>query len=255
MLTKNQIKLIASLKQKKSRVEENLFVAEGEKLIVELIAGGVIPQQVFTVDGPIKHINLRNNPVNTTISAIEMARISGLTNPSTALAIFRIPKPHLNYMELNEQLVVALDGIQDPGNLGTIIRLCVWFGVSNLICSQETADCYNSKVVQASMGALAKVNVHYTDLSTFLETMNSKGTPIFGTFLEGENIYHNQLPKNGILVMGNEGNGISPVAEKFIGKKITIPSFAKEEAGAESLNVATATAIVLSEFRRGITPA
>lgn len=253
MLTKNQIKIIASLKQKKSRVEENLFVAEGEKLIVELIAGGLIPQHVYAVDGQIKHLNLLNNSRTSTISAIEMARISGLTNPSSALAVFKIPTPHLNYSELSEQLIVALDGIQDPGNLGTIIRLCVWFGVSNLICSHETVDCYNSKVVQASMGALAKVNVHYIDLPSFLETMKIKETPIFGTFLEGENIYHNQLPKQGILVMGNEGNGISPMVEKFITKKITIPSFAKEEAGAESLNVATATAIVLSEFRRGIT--
>jgi TrmH family RNA methyltransferase len=251
MLTKNQIKLIASLKQKKYRQEENLFVAEGEKLVVELITAGLTPVYICVVETEGKHENLTKNPKTTIVSTVEMARISGLTNPSSALAVFKIPEQNLSFSKLENQLLVALDGIQDPGNLGTIIRLCVWFGVSNLVCSVDTADCFNPKVVQASMGALAKVKVHYTDLSSFLEAMQSSSVPIFGTYLEGKNIYNSQLPKNGVIVMGNEGNGISSVVEKFISNKITIPSFAKEEAGAESLNVATATAIVLSEFRRG----
>ncbi len=251
MLTKNQIKLIASLKQKKYRQEENIFVAEGEKLVVELIAAGLTPVYICIVEMEGKHESLTKNPKTTMVSAVEMARISGLTNPSSALAVFKIPEQNLNFSKLENQLVVALDGIQDPGNLGTIIRLCVWFGVSNLVCSVDTADCFNPKVVQASMGALAKVNVHYTNLTSLLEEMQSNGVPIFGTYLEGKNIYSSQLPKNGVVVMGNEGNGISSVVEKFISNKITIPSFAKEAAGAESLNVATATAIVLSEFRRG----
>ena len=251
MLTKNQIKLIASLKQKKYRQEENLFVAEGEKLVVELITAGLTPVYICVVETEGNHERLTKNPKTTIVSTVEMARISGLTNPSSALAVFKIPEQNLNFSKLENQLVVALDGIQDPGNLGTIIRLCVWFGVSNLVCSVDTADCLNPNVVQASMGALAKVKVHYTNLSSFLEAMQSNGVPIFGTYLEGKNIYNSQLPKNGIIVMGNEGNGISSVVEKFISNKITIPSFAKEEAGAESLNVATATAIVLSEFRRG----
>ena len=251
MLTKNQIKRIASLKQKKARQEEKVFIAEGEKLIAELIAGGLRPEHIYAVEGQVKVNELFNNPATIAISEIEMGRISGLTSPSSALAIFRIPEHHIDVSEIKEQLVVALDGIQDPGNLGTIIRLCVWFGVSNLVCSAETVDCYNAKVVQASMGALSQVNVHYTDLSEFLRTAKSRELPIFGTFLEGENIYRCNLPTNGILVMGNEGNGISPEIESIISNKLNIPSFAMAEAGAESLNVATATAIVLSEFRRG----
>ncbi len=255
MLTKNQIKLIVSLKQKKYRADERLFVAEGEKLIVELIEGGLTPQYIYTIEGQVRDRNLIQNSKTVTISAVEMARISSLSTPSSALAVFSIPDQPLNYTELENQLVVVLDGIQDPGNLGTIIRLCFWFGVSNLVCSIDSADCFNPKVVQASMGALAKVKVHYTCITDFLAAMQDKNTSIFGTFLEGENIYNSKLPKNGVVVMGNEGNGISATVEQLIANKITIPSFASHNAGAESLNVATATAIVLSEFKRSITTA
>ena len=251
MLTKNQIKRIASLKQKKARQEEKLFVAEGEKLIAELVAGGLNPEHIYAVEGQVKATELLNHPATTTIPAMDMSRISGLTTPSSALAIFRIPEHRLDASAVKEQLVVALDSIQDPGNLGTIIRLCVWFGVSNLVCSTDTVDCYNAKVVQASMGALSQVKVHYTNLSYFLSTAKASGLPIFGTFLDGDNIYRRNLPSNGILVMGNEGNGISPEIESLISNKLNIPSFATAAAGAESLNVATATAIALSEFRRG----
>ncbi len=143
--------------------------------------------------------------------------------------------------------MVALDGVRDPGNLGTIIRLCDWFGVKNLICSNDTVDCYNSKVVQATMGSIARVNISYVDLEDFL-TENDQ-MPIMGTFLEGENIYTSELPKDGILILGNEANGISSKIEKLVTQRINIPQYGNS-AETESLNVATATAVVLSEFRR-----
>ncbi len=225
-------------------------MAEGEKLIVELIAAGLKPQNIYMLEGYVHHTSILNNPTTLVISEMEMGRISNLTTPASTLAVFHMPRYHLNSDEIKEQLVIALDGIQDPGNLGTIIRLCVWFGVTNLVCSTETVDCYNPKVVQASMGALAKVKIHYTNLSDLLEIMQSSGIPIFGTFLEGKNLYQSHLPKSGIIVMGNEGNGISKNVENMISNKITIPAFTNDQAGAESLNVATATAIILSEFRR-----
>ena len=177
------------------------------------------------------------------ISETDLKRISFLTTPNKALAIFKIPQP--KPIEVNG-LIVALDAVRDPGNLGTIIRICDWFGIKELICSTETVDCFNPKVVQATMGSITRVNITYVNLIHFLKDTK---LPVYGAFMEGENVYNTQLPENGILVMGNEANGISKEVEAIITNKISIPRFgALQET--ESLNVATATAILLSEFRR-----
>lgn len=238
-LIKNQIKLIKSLGQKKGRQQERLFVVEGIKGISEFLKSDYKLKNLFTT----KPIFEAPNNLVTEISETELKKISSLKNPNTALAIFEIPESKITQQN---GLIIALDDVRDPGNLGTIIRLCDWYGVKDLICSLNTVDCYNSKVVQATMGSLTRVNVQYLDLKTYLETSKND---VFGTFLNGENIYAAQLPKEGIIVLGNEANGISEIIENEVDRKITIPQFGTVKA-TESLNVANATAILLSEFRR-----
>jgi TrmH family RNA methyltransferase len=178
------------------------------------------------------------------ISDSDLKKISALSSPNDCLAIFKIPEEKkIN----NEGLIIALDDIRDPGNLGTIIRLCDWFGISQIVCSEQTVDIYNPKVIQATMGSVARVNLSYVNLELYL---GEAKTAIFGTFMDGENIYKKQLPQEGIIVIGNEANGISKGVENKITQKIAIPRFGNLQL-TESLNVATATAIVLSEFRRG----
>ncbi|WP_417889341.1 TrmH family RNA methyltransferase [Xanthomarina gelatinilytica] len=238
MLSKSQIKTITSLKQKKYRLQQGLFVAEGVKTINELLASQFSLQQLYTTNSFKIDANLE-----TVVSENELKKISFLKTPNTALAIFKIPEPKaIN----TNQLLVALDNVRDPGNLGTIIRLCDWFGIRDLVCNIETVDCYNPKVVQATMGSISRVNVSYLNLTDFLKTTHM---PIFGAFMEGDNIYKSQLPNKGILVLGNEANGISREIEQVITTKISIPRFGQLQS-TESLNVATAAAILLSEFRR-----
>ncbi|WP_417873186.1 TrmH family RNA methyltransferase [Xanthomarina gelatinilytica] len=238
MLSKSQIKTITSLKQKKYRLQQGLFVAEGVKTINELLASQFSLQQLYTTNSFKIDANLE-----TVVSENELKKISFLKTPNTALAIFKIPEPKaIN----TNQLLVALDNVRDPGNLGTIIRLCDWFGITDLVCNIETVDCYNPKVVQATMGSISRVNVSYLNLTDFLKTTHM---PIFGAFMEGDNIYKSQLPNKGILVLGNEANGISREIEQVITTKISIPRFGQLQS-TESLNVATAAAILLSEFRR-----
>lgn len=239
MLSKSQIKTITSLKQKKYRLQQGLFVAEGVKTINELLASQFSLQQLYTTNSFKIDANLE-----TVVSENELKKISFLKTPNTALAIFKIPEPKaIN----TNQLLLALDNVRDPGNLGTIIRLCDWFGITDLVCNIETVDCYNPKVVQATMGSITRVNVSYLNLTDFLKTTHM---PIFGAFMEGDNIYKSQLPNKGILVLGNEANGISREIEQVITTKISIPRFGQLQS-TESLNVATAAAILLSEFRRG----
>lgn len=239
MLTKNQIKLVHSLAQKKTRYQKGLFIVEGVKGISEFLKSSYTLKQLFTTqqifDAPETLVE--------EISEAELKKISSLKNPNTALAIFSIPEP--GPFE-KKGLIVALDAIRDPGNLGTIIRLCDWYGIEDLICSTNTVDCYNTKVVQATMGSLTRVNVRYLDLEAFLDRCK---TDVFGTFLKGENIYTANLPTDGIIVLGNEANGISDAIEATVNRKVTIPRFGKAQE-TESLNVANATAIMLSEFRR-----
>ncbi|MGB6268664.1 MAG: RNA methyltransferase [Olleya sp.] len=236
MLSKNQIKNITRLKQKKYRQQEGLFIAEGIKVIHELLNSTFKLVDLLTTES----FNLENE---TLISETDLKKISCLTTPNTVLAVFEIPEKKTL---MDSGLILALDAIRDPGNLGTIIRLCDWFGVKQLICSQETVDCYNPKVVQATMGSLTRVAIHYVDLEAYLKETK---LPIFGAFMEGENVYKSALPKNGIIILGNEANGITKSIEACVTDKISIPRFGDLQV-TESLNVATAGAILLSEFRR-----
>lgn len=240
MLSKNQIKLITSLQQKKYRKQHQLFFAEGVKVIEELLRSKYELQTLFVTE-PLD-FKVSTDKIYT-ISPAELKKISALTTPNNCLAVFKIP---MEYFSLKEGLIVALDDVRDPGNLGTIIRLCDWFGVEQLVCSSETVDIYNPKVVQATMGSIGRVAVLYTDLVSFLKTTS---LPVFGTFMDGENIYKKDLPSNAILIMGNEANGISDEVAQCMTSKLTIPRFGQLQE-TESLNVATATAIILSEFKR-----
>ena len=240
MLSKNQIKLITSLQQKKYRFANQLFFAEGIKVIQELLASNFELVHLYSTKNDFEEVSNFNKTV---ILESELKKITALTTPNSCLAVFKIAaeKPIIE-----SGLILALDSIRDPGNLGTILRLCDWFGINQIICSNETVDIYNPKVVQATMGSIARVNVNYIDLNAFV--FQSK-MPVYGTFMNGENIYKSELPQEGIIIMGNEANGISPELEKLVNNKITIPRFGTLQK-TESLNVANATAIILSEFRR-----
>ena len=240
MVSKNQIKLITSLQQKKYRKQEQLFFAEGVKVVQELLNSNFELQDLFTTKQDF--LTVPKNKVHA-ISEAELKKISALTTPNTCLAVFKIPKAK---QMVEKGLLVALDDVRDPGNLGTIIRLCDWFGIETLFCSEESVDIYNPKVVQATMGSISRVNVVYGNLETFLSQTK---LPVFGTFMDGKNIYQEELPKEGIIVMGNEANGISTSVEKLVSERIAIPRFGNLQV-TESLNVATATAIILSEFKR-----
>ena len=240
MVSKNQIKLITSLQQKKYRKQEQLFFAEGVKVVQELLHSNFELQDLFTTKQDF--LTVPKNKVHA-ITEAELKKISALTTPNTCLAVFKIPKAK----EMVEKgLIVALDDVRDPGNLGTIIRLCDWFGIETLFCSEESVDIYNPKVVQATMGSISRVNVVYGNLETFLSQTK---LPVFGTFMDGKNIYQEELSKEGIIIMGNEANGISTSVEKLVSERIAIPRFGNLQV-TESLNVATATAIILSEFKR-----
>ena len=240
MVSKNQIKLISSLHQKKFRQSNELFIAEGVKVIQELLDASFEVEHIY-VTSPI-FTELSANKFSL-ISDDELKKMSALTVPNNCLAVFKMPvqKP-----VVLEGLILALDSIRDPGNLGTIIRICDWFGIRQIICSPDTVDLYNPKVIQATMGSIARVNCVYTELLPILEQSD---LPVFGTFMDGENIYKSDLADQGIIVMGNEANGISAAVESFVKSRIAIPRFGDLQQ-TESLNVATATAIILSEFRR-----
>lgn len=240
MVSKNQIKLITSLQQKKYRIENQLFIAEGVKVIQELLLSNFELKHLFETAVIFEEIDVSKK---TSISEQDMKRITALSSPSSCLAIFKIPNEPI--IE-TKGLIVALDDIRDPGNLGTIIRLCDWFGVTQLLCSPETVDVYNPKVIQASMGSIARVSVNYVNLNVFI---SKSKLPVFGTFMDGKNLYKEGLPQEAIVVFGNEANGISAELEQCITNRITIPRFGAIQK-TESLNVATATAIFLSEFRR-----
>ena len=240
MVSKNQIKLITSLQLKKYRNEHQLFIAEGVKVIQELLQSNFVLEHLFVTEAIFEEVSISKK---TLIKEADMKRISALSSPSSCLAIFKIPKP--TAIE-TEGLIVAVEDIRDPGNLGTIVRLCDWFGVKQLVCSAETVDVYNPKVIQATMGSIARVAIHYVDLNDFI---SESALPVFGTFMDGKNVYNEKLPNEAILILGNEANGISSSLEKSIQNRIAIPRFGDIQQ-TESLNVATATAIFLSEFRR-----
>lgn len=233
-LSKAQVKWVRGLQQKKHRDAEGVFVAEGAKCVEEL-------RRAF-------ELVLLATSDNATYTEIE--QMSSLRTPQGVIGVFK--KREFN-SEIPSDLLVALDGVQDPGNLGTIIRTCDWFGIHDILCSRDTADCYNPKVVQATMGALARVRVHYVDLPKELTLLQQSGLPLYGTLLEGENMYEpHAIPdkQRGVIIMGNEGNGISESIRKLITHPLLIPSYPINASTSESLNVSIATAIVLAEFRR-----
>lgn len=236
MLSKNEIKDIKALGQKKFRDERRLFVVEGEKLVEEALRSG------FDV---VAHYRIED------IGEETMGRISQLTHPSPALAIIRIPEPASAPACCDpDELILALDGIRDPGNLGTMLRIADWFGIRQVLASEDTVEVYNPKVVQATMGAIFRVRVHYCDLSETLMCCSETSIPIYGTFLEGDNIYETELTKGGVIVMGSEANGISPQVAATVTRKLFIPPYPRDAHTSESLNVAVATAITCAEFRR-----
>ena len=239
MVSDKQIKIIKSLKLKKNRIKHNLFVAEGDKTILELITAGFNINSLYSINRQIEGV--KNSVIQ--LSKPELNKMSNLSNPKNSLGVFEIPKPKkINY----NKLIIGLDNISDPGNLGTIIRLCDWFGIEDLICSFDTVDCYNPKVVQASMGSISRVNITYLDLQKTLENNSLK---TYGTYMQGDSIFEIDEIKNGVILFGNEANGINPNLSKFIDKRLSIPRFGKLKK-TESLNVANALSIVLSENSR-----
>ena len=240
MITRAEILDIKSLATKQGREEQGAFIAEGEKLVGEIRNSSlrirrILQTKPIFADGEI-------------ISEKEMERISQLKSANSVLAVVELPHNSLAKAQPSKNLVLALDRVQNPGNLGTIIRLADWFGISDIVCSEDSADCFNPKVVQATMGAILRVRVHYTNLAKWLGEQRS--AKVYGTFLEGENIYSAQLDKSGIIVMGNEGQGISTEVAATVSHKLLIPPYPADRCGSESLNVAVATAVICSEFRR-----
>lgn len=236
MVSKNQIKFIEKLQQKKYRTQYKMFVVEGKKSIIEFLQSGFEVEQIFVTDDFYGNFSQYNISF---ISKEELKKISSLKNPDDGVAIFKIPD---NQPITFSGKILALDDIRDPGNLGTIIRLCDWFGIRQLICSPQTVDCYNPKVVQSSMGSLTRVSIYYTDLQ---EVIEKSKLPTYATAMQGENLYNADFPNDFILIMGNEANGISEKIFDLATKKITIPRFGNLQQ-TESLNVASATAIFLS---------
>lgn len=243
-MTKAEIQLVRALADKRGRTQHGLFVAEGEKLIGELRASHLRIRKIFALEGVFE------GPEVEPVSPRDMERLSQLKTANNSLALVEIPRHDLGMVHADEELVLALDEVQNPGNLGTIVRLADWFGIGDIVCSPGTADCFNPKVVQATMGAILRVRVHYTDLPRFLAEAAGRGTPVYGTFLEGDNIYDAPLTRGGIVVMGNEGRGVTPETARTVTRKLFIPPFPADRHGSESLNVAIATGIVCAEFRR-----
>lgn len=241
--------MVRSLGEKRARLEMGLFVAEGEKFIRELIGSSLRVRKIYVTDDAELEEGFEGELVEL-ISRAEMGRISQLKTSNNSLAIVEMPRYTIDPQSLVGRLSIVLDGVQNPGNLGTIIRLADWFGIEDIICSPTCADCFNPKVVQATMGAILRVRVHYCELTPFVEKVRELEIPIYGTFLDGENIYNRELSKDGIIVMGNEGQGVSAEVAAHIDSRLYIPPYPADCPSSESLNVAIATSIICSEFRR-----
>jgi len=257
MLSKNKIKFINSIKKKKYRDIHRCFFVEGEKLVDELIQSNIKPISIFATSNWIELNKSQLNDFSelelVEVSEEELKKISALATPNKALAI--VPQYAHSFLlnEIQKQLSLFLDEINDPGNLGTIIRIADWFGIQNVFCTENSVDVYNPKVAQSSMGAIFRVKVHYVDSISFLNQVRKYNDyPIYGTFLEGNNIYDEKLSKNGLIILGSESHGISEKLKPFINQKLFIPNYPAKQKTSESLNISTATSIVCSEFRRRI---
>jgi len=253
MLSKIKAKFIISLQKKKIRDEENLFVIEGDKLVKEFLNAR---QNVRILAAKAEFINslpeesLSQAEEVENISYEELKLLSSLKTPHNALAVVVKPHPVSDTDEIFDELSVLLDCVQDPGNLGTIIRAAAWFGIKTIVCSKDSVDLYNPKVIQASMGAILHVNVHYADLKEFLGEAVTRKLPVFGTVLDGKSIYDHKLGAKGLILLGNESKGISDELIPYITDKIFIPGTGISKPGIESLNVSMAASIVFSEFLR-----
>ena len=242
-MTRSEIRFIRSLADKQARTAAGLFVAEGSKLIGEILASGWEVESLYSTRDSFGGRAVMVSPA-------DMERISMLKTSNDSLATVRIPVFKAPRTADASRLALALDGVRNPGNMGTIIRLADWFGIEDVYCSEDSADCFNPKVVQATMGAILRVRVHYTELAACLSAAAVQGIPVYGTFLEGENIYGSELTPEGIVVMGNEGRGVTEAVARTVTRKLFIPPWPADRRGSESLNVAMATGIVCSEFRR-----
>ena len=251
MLSKHLTNIIQNLEKKKFREKYNLFKIEGEKLVQELFLSDMKVDTLIACPSWIERNRQKAQSYNTIeVNEIEMGRVSNFKSLPEVIALAQIPVKEHSPEEIKNELSIVLNGIQDPGNLGTILRLSEWFGVRHVFCDHDCANIFNPKSVQASMGAIFRVNVFYLNLVEFIPRFVDQDFPCYGAFLEGENIYRTELRTKGFIVMGNEGNGISPEIERFVTRKITIPSFAHSPYSTESLNVGVATGIILSEFKR-----
>lgn len=246
MITKAEIQFVRALADKRNRDDRKLFVAEGEKLIEELRHSSLRIHRIYALDGVFSGSDVQ------IVTPKDMERLSMLKTANNSLAVVEQPHYQFDPAILEDSLVLALDDVQNPGNLGTIIRLADWFGISDILCSPATADCFNPKVVQATMGAILRVRVHYLDLPEVLRSAASRNIPIYGTFLDGDNIHDCDLQQRGIIVMGNEGRGISEECAAAVTNRLFIPPYPADRIGSESLNVAIATAVTCAEFRRRV---
>ena len=252
MISKNSIKLIKSLANKKNRIKENLFLVEGDKMVTEVLHSNFVVEKLYATNSFIvkNKPKIKNEKVVTEVNQEDIDKASLMKNPQNSIALCTIPSEKELPLKIDSDLSIYLDEIQDPGNLGTIIRICDWFGIEHLFCSPKTADFFNPKVIQSSMGSFCRVNVWYTAFEPVVELAAKSEMKVLGAFLNGDNVYTQKFPSRVLLVMGNEGNGISTEVEKMVSKRIKIPEFNKNDQSAESLNVSVATAIICAEFKR-----
>lgn len=249
MISKALLKRISALENKKQRRESGLFIAEGGKTVLDLLTAGLKADKLIATTEWLENHSLPQGVEIIEASSEEMHRASLQQAPQGIMGIFHQPRHEADFTTPEHELCLALDNVQDPGNLGTIIRIADWFGIENIFCSSGTVDAYNPKTVQATMGAIGRVKVHYVDLPSFIERVKEHA-PLYGTFLDGENIYDKELENRGVIIMGNEGNGISKGCGKHITERLFIPNYPAGRETSESLNVSVATAIICSEFRR-----
>ncbi len=249
MVSSSKIKWIRSLSQKKFRKQEGFFIAEGDKIVKELFGSNLEVRDVFATETWATDTVFPEGLNPQIVNSKELERISSLNTPNQALAVVKIPVRNPASIQLRSRFTLVLDNIQDPGNLGTIIRTADWFGIRNIVCSVETAELYNPKVIQATMGSFMRVNVFYTQLDEFLLNIPAN-FPVIGAMLEGENLFKTTMPSEGIVVMGNESKGISQSIQNLVTSKIFIPRGAENKEQPESLNAAVAAGIILSQLSK-----